>query len=217
MVTATFKYREFLPKNDLPSDMTQVSFLGDDELVDILETLISCVTFDRSHLIDYELQYLNKQMENNKSDIIRVKEQISIAKKQNAYFMFKKGDAYKEYKILKDKLAELQGQAESLFFNAGGLDEDRFYTDKEVKNKIAKVLSDLKFVCQESKTHPNGVLEEKLYCSIPDDQLKVLANNKVVEMSEYINNKKKAIDKKYGVATDIVQQMGDFAESEKDL
>ena len=89
MVTANFKYRDFISKKEIPLDITNVTFKGDPLLVENLNRLRSLVSFDNSMLADYEMGFLLQQKTENDAKISDLNQEIKDIQKKDIFMKLK--------------------------------------------------------------------------------------------------------------------------------
>ena len=197
MVTANFKYRDFISKKEIPLDITNVTFTGDPLLVENLNRLRSLVSFDNSMLADYEMGFLLQQQTENDAKISDLNQEIKDIKKKDIFMKLKKGETYNRYLDLSQQVSESLDRRTAITYRAEDLEDDRFYGQKEMKERLSTMLKTLSFNCIDSKAEENGIVTQILESSIPDPELLMVVQQKIEEMEQSLQDRKDLIKQRY--------------------
>ena len=207
MVTANFKYRDFISKKEIPLDITNVTFKGDPLLVENLNRLRSLVSFDNSMLADYEMGFLLQQKTENDAKISDLNQEIKDIQKKDIFMKLKKGETYNRYLDLSQQVSENLDRRTAITYRAEDLEDDRFYGQKEMKERLSTMLKTLSFNCIDSKAEENGIVTQILESSIPDPELLMVVQQKIEEMEQSLQDRKDLIKQRYeGTIEPLVEE-----------
>ena len=207
MVTANFKYRDFISKKEIPLDITNVTFKGDPLLVENLNRLRSLVSFDNSMLADYEMGFLLQQKTENDAKISDLNQEIKDIQKKDIFMKLKKGETYNRYLDLSQQVSENLDRRTAITYRAEDLEDDRFYGQKELKERLSTMLKTLSFNCIDSKAEENGIVTQILESSIPDPELLMVVQQKIEEMEQSLQDRKDLIKQRYeGTIEPLVEE-----------
>ena len=207
MVTANFKYRDFISKKEIPLDITNVTFKGDPLLVENLNRLRSLVSFDNSMLADYEMGFLLQQKTENDAKISDLNQEIKDIQKKDIFMKLKKGETYNRYLDLSQQVSEKLDRRTAITYRAEDLEDDRFYGQKEMKERLSTMLKTLSFNCIDSKAEENGIVTQILESSIPDPELLMVVQQKIEEMEQSLQDRKDLIKQRYeGTIEPLVEE-----------
>ena len=207
MVTANFKYRDFISKKEIPLDITNVTFKGDPLLVENLNRLRSLVSFDNSMLADYEMGFLLQQKTENDAKISDLNQEIKDIQKKDIFMKLKKGETYNRYLDLSQQVSENLDRRTAITYRAEDLEDDRFYGQKELKERLSTMLKTLSFNCIDSKAEENGIVTQILESSIPDPELLMVVQQKIEEMEQSLQDRKDLIKQRYeGAIEPLVEE-----------
>lgn len=170
MITAIFKHKDKYKTDDLHIDHTSVTFSGDPDMVAELTELSRTVQYDRSRLCDYEIGFLAEDRMDKVAEINGVRNQIADLKRDK-FLKVKGGASYAKYRELSDTLDCLVEDEQAIVGDIEDLDDDRFYSRKELKARFDRMLRNLSFVCRETTSDKNGVIIERLETTIPDREV----------------------------------------------
>lgn len=137
-------------------------------------------------------------------------------KSGNRFLKFKKGEAYSEYVRLNAMLEELLAEDRSMVSHIEELDDDRFYTAKELRERFSSMLSGLSFVSTGSSTAKNGITTELMESAVPDEEIKRTAAEMIAHLEEQISEQRAAIQNKY-LPDHIVTDIPAFAFDENEM
>ena len=207
MVTANFKYRDFISKKEIPLDITNVTFKGDPLLVENLNRLRSLVSFDNSMLADYEMGFLLQQKTENDAKISDLNQEIKDIQKKDIFMKLKKGETYNRYLDLSQQVSENLDRRTAITYRAEDLEDDRFYGQKELKERLSTMLKTLSFNCIDSKAEENGIVTQIWESSIPDPELLMVVQQKIEEMEQSLQDRKDLIKQRYeGAIEPLVEE-----------
>lgn len=199
MVSAEFTYREFLPAREMPSDVTNLTFGGSEEIKKALNTLKSSIQFDCSRLSDYEIGIINQLRGDVREKLATIQQQMAEIKKSNRFMMVHKGEAYARYQELEGQMNSLVDQDDVFVDKIEALDEDRFYTPKRLADKYAELLSSLGFETKGGKTDERGVRREHFESVMSEEELMSVVLSKTAELQEQLDARKLELLVKYGL------------------
>lgn len=212
MIKATFTHKDRYKTDDLHIDHTSVSFSGDPEMVEKLTELSKTVQFDKSRLSDFEIGFLAEDRMGKVAEINGVRSQIAELKRDK-FLKLKRGNTYARYRELSDTLDSLVEEEQAILGDIEDLEDDRFYSRRELKDRFTRMLRNLSFVTRETTTNKNGVTIEYLETTIPDREVMMgVATATTLLEREMAEKKAKILERYRGVP--VVENAGEMASND---
>lgn len=212
MIKATFTHKDRYKTDDLHIDHTSVSFSGDPEMVEKLTELSKTVQFDKSRLSDFEIGFLAEDRMGKVAEINGVRSQIAELKRDK-FLKLKRGNTYARYRELSDTLDSLVEEEQAILGDIEDLEDDRFYSRGELKDRFTRMLRNLSFVTRETTTNKNGVTIEYLETTIPDREVMMgVATATTLLEREMAEKKAKILERYRGVP--VVENAGEMTSND---
>ena len=212
MIKATFTHKDRYKTDDLHIDHTSVSFSGDPEMVEKLTELSKTVQFDKSRLSDFEIGFLAEDRMGKVAEINGVRSQIAELKRDK-FLKLKRGNTYARYRELSDTLDSLVEEEQAILGDIEDLEDDRFYSRGELKDRFTRMLINLSFVTRETTTNKNGVTIEYLETTIPDREVMMgVATATTLLEREMAEKKAKILERYRGVP--VVENAGEMTSND---
>ena len=212
MIKAIFTHKDRYKTDDLHIDHTSVTFSGDPEMVEKLTELSKTVQFDKSRLCDYEIGFLAEDRMGKVAEINGVRNQIAELKRDK-FLKLKGGASYARYRELSDTLDCLIEDEQAILGDIEDLEDDRFYSRRELKDRFIRMLRNLSFVTRETTTNKNGVTIEHLETTIPDREVMMgVATATTLLEREMAEKRARILEKHRGVP--VVENAGEMTSND---